>query len=622
MSLSDEIAHFKLWATKLGCPLEKIPSDETLKKYIRGKQSILFKNITDEVRPRQDTAAIRNNVLVSKIKQYENLGGVLSKDIQRYEKIVKLKAKCSESKARIINSKKLLESITSDIKGRNIQKVQLHAKLREVNDKLALFRAADKSLAKMSAKEVEIKQTIDRLMPVKMIHCTKDKTNANDAIQLCLQYLYDFYSKFPERKQDGSRQAQQTLWSNMKAELKDIPNYLLWTVLMEMKEKQLLEISETNRKQNELEQKVTLSDQDALQVNMAKLCGNHINLFVDLIATKRSVQMTRDDYLAKYTTFSQMLEAKMNLLNTMDDESEEILEDYMLESTSRDYNQGQLEFFKKEIEKKKQEIKMQTQKLDNHEQSLIHLREIYSEIDSYSGRIQEEIQQLNQIKEKITYLKRFSGYTVHNMRQKTANQTMNISEQSMNLTKLENNMLSNVPVYSPATPPPYCDELTALTGIPLVKFNYPSKISFLSICTHISLSTNSEIGPLLLLLPNCFTSAECSLQEVRALIKFDEHVRGYMRDLKPEMDETAVDDERYKQLWIANNEKICEQLNEIDAVSSNTKQTIEKSRVYYNFVLANALRKYVPPKKLFNGRNYREYEGEYMMYYRMINGKK
>lgn len=28
----DEITQFKLWASKLGCPLDKIPADETLKK--------------------------------------------------------------------------------------------------------------------------------------------------------------------------------------------------------------------------------------------------------------------------------------------------------------------------------------------------------------------------------------------------------------------------------------------------------------------------------------------------------------------------------------------------------------------------------------------------------------
>lgn len=28
----DEIMRFKAWATKLGCPPEKIPPDETLKK--------------------------------------------------------------------------------------------------------------------------------------------------------------------------------------------------------------------------------------------------------------------------------------------------------------------------------------------------------------------------------------------------------------------------------------------------------------------------------------------------------------------------------------------------------------------------------------------------------------
>ncbi|EDS25638.1 conserved hypothetical protein [Culex quinquefasciatus] len=508
----DEITQFKLWASKLGCPLDKIPADETLKKYIRGKQSVVFRHIMDQVRPRQEIVHMRNNVLVAKLQQFQELGGVLAKsklnqmpeELQRFQKVRKLDAKIAETKQRIHNSKNVLESVTG--------------KIREKNPAT---------------------------------------------------------------------------------------------------------ISEADRKQNELEKNGTLSDHDMLQVNIAKLCGSHINQFVDLVAMKKSVQAMKDDYLAKYTPFAQMLETKMNLLNVMDDESDDVLEDYMLQSTSKDFNQGQLDFMLKEIERKKQEIKIQTQRLDNHEQLLAQLREIYSEIDSYSERMQDDIQQLNQIKEKISYFKRFSRYTVHNMRQKTnPNQTMNLSEQSMNMTRIENSTTTtNGPVYSPAALPPYANELTLLAQTPFLKFNKSSKMPIFSLETHICLSSSSaEPNSILSLLPGCFSSAEQSLREARNLQKFDDHIKSFASDTKPELDTASVDGDLYRRLWAANHERICEQLDEIDAISGNTRQIIEKSRVYYDFVLANPLRKYVPPKKLFNGRNYREYESEYLMYYRMING--
>ncbi|XP_058838868.1 augmin complex subunit dgt5 [Topomyia yanbarensis] len=628
MASLDEVAQFKVWATRLGCPLEKIPPDEILKKYIRGKESILFQQIMKAVRPRQEIATMRNNVLVSQLKHYRSLGSVVAQsklnqmpeELRRFEKVGKLKAKCAETKGRIMSSINALNSVAGKIKEKNIQKVSLATKLREADDKLCFHRAVNNYLAKMSTKEVEIKETIDHLMPVKIMDSSKTKIDAENAIKLCLKKLQDFYSKFSEFKQEGCKQAQQVLWANLKTALKGIPNYYLWSVLMEMKEKQLLEISEADRQQNEFEKNTTLSDQDMLQVNMAKLCGSHINLFIDLVSMKHSVQSLREDYLTKYTPFSQMLESKMNLLNVMDDEADAILEDYMLQSTTKDYNQGQLELINKEIERKKQEIKIQTKKLENHEQLLAQLREIYNEIDSYSEKIQEEIQLLNQIKEKITYFKRFSRYTVHNMRQKTANQTMNLSEQSLNLTRLESKSISHVPVYSPATLPPYRNELALLADIPFSKFNRSSKIPLFSMDIHICLLTGREPSSVLSLLPNCFSSAEMSLQAVRAVIKFDECLRSFTQDIKPEMDTVALDDQHYRQLWATNHEKICELLDEIEAISGNTKQVIGKSRVYYNFVLSNALRKFVPPKKLFNGRNYREYECEYMMYYRMING--
>uniref|UniRef100_A0A1Q3FX32 Uncharacterized protein n=1 Tax=Culex tarsalis TaxID=7177 RepID=A0A1Q3FX32_CULTA len=626
----DEITQFKLWASKLGCPLDKIPADETLKKYIRGKQSVVFQHIMDQVRPRQEIVHMRNNVLVAKLRQFQELGGVLAKsklsqmpeELQRFEKVRKLDAKIAETKQRIQSSKNVFESVTNKIKEKNVQKVQTNRKLHEMNDKLAYYRAIESFLTKQSEKEVEIKQTVEQLMPARMVESSKTKASAVDAIQLCLKALEEFYAKFSELKQEGSKQAQQVLWSTMRSAVKGIPNYLLWSVLMEMKEQQLAEISEADRKQNELEKSATLSDHDMLQVNMAKLCGSHINQFVDLVAMKKSVQAMKDDYLAKYTPFAQMLETKMNLLNVMDDESDDVLEDYMLQSTSKDFNHGQVDFMIKEIERKKQELKIQTQKLENHEQLLTQLREIYGEIDLYSERMQDDIQQLNQIKEKISYFKRFSRYTVHNMRQKTnPNQTMNLSEQSMNMTRIENSTTSSSgPVYSPAALPPYASELTILAETPFPKFNKSSKLPIFSLDTHICLTSSAEPNPILSLLPACFSSAEQSLREVRNLLKFDDHIKSFAADTKPELDTVCVDGDLYRQLWAANHERICEQLDEIDAISGNTRQIIEKSRVYYNFVRANPLRKYVPPKKLFNGRNYREYESEYLMYYRMING--
>ncbi|KXJ83175.1 hypothetical protein RP20_CCG008415 [Aedes albopictus] len=628
MSLTDEIIRFKLWATKMGCPLEKIPSDDSLKKCIRGKQSILFQQIVTGILPKQEITTMRNNVLAAKLKQYQALGGVVAKskmfqmpeELQRYEKVERLKEKCAETRNRILKSKATFEAVTDKIKEKNIQKMQISTKFSETTDKLAFYKAVDNSLMKASEKEIEIKHVIERSMPVRASESTKAKSDAVEAVQACLKQLDEFYSKFSELKQEGSKQAQQKLWSSIRTLLKGIPNYLLWSVVMEMKERQLLEISQADSQQNEHEKDNALSAQDVLQINMAKLCGNHVNLFIDLVAMKRAIQLMKDDYLAKYTPFAQMLETKMNLLNMMDDEAEEILEDYMFQSTSKDYNQGQLDFLGKEIERKKQEIKIQTSKLENHEQLLAQLREIYGEIDVYSERIQEEIQQLNQIKEKISYFKRYSRYTVHNMRQKTTNQSINMPDQTINLTRLEGSTMANIPAYAPASLPPYCSELTTFAEIPFHKFYRHTKSFLLSLNTHIYLSVGNDPSASVCFLPNCFSTAENSLHQMRAMVKFDETIRSFAQDQKPELDTVTVDQAHYHQLWKANHERICQHLDEIEAIATNTQQVIEKGRVYYNFVVANPLRRYVPPKKLFNGRNYREYESEYLMYYRMIHG--
>uniref|UniRef100_A0A182ST06 Uncharacterized protein n=1 Tax=Anopheles maculatus TaxID=74869 RepID=A0A182ST06_9DIPT len=624
----DEIVKFKAWATKLGCPPERIPPDDTLKKSFRGEQSTMFQHIMEKVRSRQEIASMRKNVLVHKLQIHKKTDSIVANasfnmlpvELQRYLKIQKLKKKIDETQQRIKQSVAGFESSTLQIKDKNVQKLQLLHKLEELHGKNALYVSHETTLKSNIEKEAQLIQRIDRIMPIKGSESCRPDT-ARKAIDQCIQLLEWFYGNFQDQNQETSRALQEKLWADFRDALRGIPNHLLWNTLLTMKDKHLREISEHENRRDESEPSVTLSDLDLLQASMANLCASHINVFLDVVSNRNKVNAAREEYLAKYTPSSNELEAKMALINVMDDEAEEALEEYLVQWNSREYNQGQIDYMVREIERKKQELISYTQKVQNHEQLLGQLRGIYGQIEEISKHMEAELQQVRQIKQKVHYTKYVCQHTVHTMRQKNGNnQTLNVSDQSfsrLDSTVLAGGAAGGGPVYNPAVLPSYVRELEVFRQIPLWKYVCRSKATLLSMEPNPAIFF--ELPTVLALLPCTGVSAEVSLKQFAEIQQLQQHTNASTTD-SCSVVVPSIEHEQLEQRWKNNHGKICELLDKIETLSNSSRQTMEKVRLYYNFSLANNMRKYVPTTKLFNGRSFREYENEYLMYYRMIYG--
>uniref|UniRef100_A0A182RAA0 Uncharacterized protein n=1 Tax=Anopheles funestus TaxID=62324 RepID=A0A182RAA0_ANOFN len=622
----DEIVKFKAWATKLGCPPEKIPLDDALKKSFRGEQSTMFQHIMEKVRSRHEIAAMRKNVLVHKLQIHRKTDSIVANaafnmlpvELQRFLKIQKLKKKIDETRLRMKQSIEGFDSFNLKIKEKNVQKLQLMYKLDELYGKVTVHMAHEKTLKSNLDKEAQLVQRIDRIMPIKGSESCHPDT-AQKAIERCIQLLEVFYEHFQDQNQETSRTLQEELWTDLRDMLRSIPNHLLWNVLLTMKDKHLREISEHENGPNVREQSVTLSDLDLLQASMVKLCSSHINVFLDVVSIRNQVNAARAEYLAKYTPSSNELEAKMALVNVMDDEADEALEEYLVQWNSREYNQGQIDYMVREIERKKQELLTYTQKIQNHEQLLGQLREIYGQIEEISKHMEAELQQVRQIKQKVHYTKYMCQHTVHTMRQKNGNnQTLNMSDQSF--SRLDTTVLPGAgggPLYNPAVLPSFVRELEVFRQIPLWKYVCRSKAALLSMEPNAAIFL--EQPTVLGLLPCTGVSAEVSLKQFAEIQQLEQHTNASATN-SCSVVAPSIEHDLLEQRWKNNHGKICELLDKIETLTNNSRQTMDKVRLYYNFALANNMKKYVPSTKLFNGRNFREYENEYLMYYRMIYG--
>lgn len=82
--------------------------------------------------------------------------------------------------------------------------------------------------------------------------------------------------------------------------------------------------------------------------------------------------------------------------------------------------------------------------------------------------------------------------------------------------------------------------------------------------------------------------------------------------------EISVDAVKLNELRIAQKEQLTEVTDKISVICSKTTQTLNDVGRFYKFLVDNPLEKFIPKKKLFNGRTYYDYEREFSMYYKMI----
>uniref|UniRef100_A0A182PPD7 Uncharacterized protein n=1 Tax=Anopheles epiroticus TaxID=199890 RepID=A0A182PPD7_9DIPT len=543
----DEITRFKTWAAKLGCPLERIPPDEALKKMFRGDHST-FQHIMERVRSRQEIESMRKNVLVHKLQILKKTDSTVANaslntlpiELQRYMKIQKLKKKIEETRLRIRQSVESFESINLQIKDKNVQKLQLMNKLEELYGKGSLYRAYETTLKANLEKQAQLTQRIERVMPVRGSESCRPEA-AEKAIERCTQLLESFYEHFQHQNQETGRVLQEELWKDIRNVLRGIPNHLLWNVLLSMKDSHLREVAVHETRREESDHDETLSGLDVSQSSMVKLCTTHINVFLDVVSTRSKINTAREEYLAKG---------------------------------------------------------------------------MYGQINEISKHMESELQQVRQIKQKVHYTKYVCQHTVHTMRQKNgANQTHNMSNQSY--SRMDSTVFGGGPTYSPAALPSLVRELEVFRSIPLAKYDSRSKTLLLTLEPIAAIQF--ELSTVLALLPCTGVSAEVSLKQFVEIQQLERHAIAATND-SCSVVVPSCDHELWEQRWKSNHRKICELLGSIETLTNGSRQTLEKVRMYYNFALANNLRKYVPATKLLNGRVFREYENEFLMYYRMIYG--
>ncbi|XP_075165668.1 dim gamma-tubulin 5 [Haematobia irritans] len=674
MTVEDDIEAFRIWATKLGCPQEAMPSEDALKSVFKSRQRDMFCNLMRRVRPRQDVQDIKENIVIHKTEKIKGQivsiceRSFLPHEMQVYLKMQELKKKHKDIEQSLEDRKKESEALAASIKTKNIQIANMGNKCEQLEAKVHILDFKFKALDKSLKKEEENKEKIKATMPVVLNNENKSEHRANEAVQKALNELEDFYMLCEQTKNyEVLQEAKSKIWSNMRQIFTNIPNFLIFNTILRLKEEQLQHIMSLNRTINN-ESNIATNSREPLtnfEMNFMKTKASFLSIVGKYLVARQEHDNMKLDFPNTYDDFEEKLLEKVKIFNSdmETEQSEEIMRNYVWEYNCFNFKKGENEYLTQQIEALKVDIEHSQKYLENHEVLLGSIKQVYSEISASVNRIQYDMMQLSQIKDKIIYSKNIMKHQLDDLEAMVTNSTMvksnfkptklKITNNNMSLmgadsfemsndnvfcsTKLDfdstmsslnnttlrrsfggGNDLTLMPPQAQNTIlPSHTLELTTFCETPMHHLSCLSKESSFYLSPNPLITETSELSSTVQLAPGVLLTPFGALQEVRNRILWADLIAQHSNDLKLNLDTFLVDPQQYKLKAKQQHDRIIEILDKIDVCSVNTLHSLQKLAKIYDFLIENPLRHFIPPSKTYNNQSYADYEGELVMYTRI-----
>ncbi|XP_011196507.1 augmin complex subunit dgt5 isoform X2 [Zeugodacus cucurbitae] len=686
----------KMWAARLGCAPEAIPTEEALKSIYKSRQRDLFCNLIKRVRSRQDVCEVRENILIKRLEKMKDhmvptsARNFLPKEMQIFLKVKDLIKNKEDVAMRLEEYRKEYETLAINIKTKNIQHVSLQNKQKTLRSRINTLNYNCIALRKQIKQEEINKKLIIATMPVRLTAKNASEIVAMDEIKQALRDLDDFYTLYTNQGNSPTtvQEAKDLLWVKMRAIFSNMPNFIFFNVIMRLKEEQLQYVMSLINKSN-LEDSSShsvsgIGSKDPLSpfdIKLLQTKADLLGIVVKYLSARKERIMLEERFPDAYGPFVDELEKKVNLFNANTDENiNETISEYLVQYNLRNFSKSQNDFITQQIEQCKADIDYGARQLENHEVILGSIKQVYSDINTSINRIQYEMLQLGQIKEKILYSKNMLKRMVDDMqisaigagvapisgacmksnflptKLKVNNNISTIGDSfemgggdmvfcstkldfdstmmSLNATSVNNTGTSRRSVgcadttLMPAATgcynnenrfilPPYSTELSTFAEISFEKFSCITKECAYQLSPNPLIVESRELSSTMQLAPGSLLTASGALQEVRNRIKWADLIAQHSLDLKLDLDLIMVDAQSCKQKIKQHREQIEEMLDKIDVSSINTNRTLHKLSKLYDFMLANPLRHYIPAERNYNNQTYADYEAEFSMYYRM-----
>ncbi|BFG05227.1 augmin complex subunit dgt5 [Drosophila madeirensis] len=667
MSHSEKIEAFKAWATSLGCPPSVIPADEDLRNIFKSGSHQLFDQLQRRIRPRDEVDEVRANLLIAQVARHKGKvvplasRSFLPPQLQRLQQMKELTKKKETAEQTLKEARHEYEKLAGSIKSKNIQTIRAKNKRDLLESKCNMLELKLESMNKSYELELKNKAQILATTPVRLSSENASEKQASNVVEQALKELDAFYGVCNDETNNAHvlTKAKERLWNEMRSIFAQTPNAPLFNVIMKIKEEQLQYITQlsTANKGNTPKAKPLLTN---YEVKLLKTKAEMLGLAAKYLSADKELVKLEARFCKEYTPFVDELQNKVNSFNPLssadEDSTDELISDFLVQFTMRTFNMARNEYLVEQIEQLRLELKAGGKQLEDHDLLLGSVKQVYNDISTSIHRIQEDMGQLSQIKEKILYSRNMMKNLLDDMHAATQNQnaksqliSTKLKVNNMSLlgsesfymandtvfssTKLEfdgNTSMANctlVPGAGGSTAthtsgpgkfvPCHLLELNMFAEMPLVKLSFiPQSCAHLLLANPLIVEAQ-ELASTVQLVPGHLLTPFGALQEVRKRILWASAIAAHTSDLKLSLQPIIVDPHDLKLKARRQHEEIEQKLDSLMAIGMKSKLMLQKAERIYHFILENPLQRYVPPTKLFSNGTFSDYESEFNLYYRM-----
>ncbi|XP_037714627.1 augmin complex subunit dgt5 [Drosophila subpulchrella] len=669
MAYQEKISEFKNWATSLGCPPTELPTDDVLRRIFKSGSSMLLQQLQSRIQTVEYVREVRENLLIAQVARHKDKMVPLASrsfqppELQRYHKMQELRKHKEKADLQLAEARKEYQKLAASIKTKNIQTISAENRKQLLESKCNILDLKLVALNKSYDQELKNKAQILATTPVKLTSKNASEVQATRAVEQALKQLETFYGMCDEGS--SLADAKQRLWDEMRSTFADIPNALLLNVIMKIKEEQLQHIMHLNETRGrKTTSKPPLNN---FEVKLLKTKADMLGLAAKYFGAQKELEQKEERFCQDYSVFVDKLQTKVYNFNGISDGDEEnadeLISDYLVQYNMRNFNRAQNEFLREQIELLRLELDAGARQLENHDLKLGSVKQVYGDINASINRIQQDMVQLSQIKEKILFSRNMMKNLLDDMQAATQKQNaksqlmstkLKVSNMSMSMLGAESFCLANDSVFSSTkvefdgncstmnatmrrsfdnktlmpgsttmmtasgtTVPSHLLELNTFLEIPLEKLScMPRACSFLLSANPLIVEAQ-ELASTVQLAPGYLLTPFGALQEVRKRILWASAIAAHTTDLKLNLQPLIVDPHDLRLKANRQHEEIDQLLDNLMAIGVKTQLQLEKAERIYHFLLENPLRRYVPPGKRYNNGSFGDYESEFNLYYRM-----
>lgn len=221
------------------------------------------------------------------------------------------------------------------------------------------------------------------------------------AINNCLADLKEFYSEADCVEFDSSTVCQnntEQIWNKLRKHFGSMPNSILWTVLDKLNENFLNSFA--------VWQKGCVPEKSLDKTAyLIKHHSDHIDLNMEIFNVKKQKESESENYIELYNNWIFDIQTKMRILNGNEKDQEETINSYVLKMIAKIFNEGQIAFLESEIKRATIQIEKNRNTVEDHERLIKSTNQLYLDVQNSADKIQTDISQLYQIKDKLLYLK-------------------------------------------------------------------------------------------------------------------------------------------------------------------------------------------------------------------------